>query len=284
HALIYDVARLERGLAQAKGLHFYVDIIEPLPAWLLGDSVRIKQILLNLANNALKFTEYGSVTLHAEWAEENLHLSISDTGPGIPEASQARLFQRFEQEQGPQRNSGSGLGLAICRELVGLMGGSIDLQSRVAHGSTFHVRLPLAIPEQPALSPIWPVESVALRSLRLLLVEDDATVAAVIRGLLERQGHLVRHVGNGLNALAEVEQGTYEAIFLDLDLPGVDGFQIAQLVRQCEDSDRRIPIVAVTARSGGDEELRAREAGMDGFLRKPLTGEQLAEALQRVVA
>ncbi|MFC5740093.1 hybrid sensor histidine kinase/response regulator [Dyella tabacisoli] len=282
HALIYDVARLERGLAQAKGLRFHVDISTPLPAWLLGDAVRIKQILLNLANNALKFTEHGSVTLRAKWSDEELHLSISDTGPGIPEASQARLFQRFEQEDGPQRNSGSGLGLAICRELVGLMGGSIELQSRVAHGSTFHVRLPLSIPAHPAVSVVRPVDTAISQSLRLLLVEDDATVAAVIRGLLERQGHVVLHVGNGLSALAELEQTPCDAVFLDLDLPGVDGFQIAQLIRQGEDGGKRMPIIAVTARSGGDEEPRSREAGMDGFLRKPLTGEQLVDVLSRV--
>ncbi|WP_327213311.1 ATP-binding protein [Rhodanobacter sp. Soil772] len=141
--LLDDVAQLEQGLAHAKGIRFVLDAADDLPAQLLGDALRIKQVLLNLANNALKFTEHGSVTLRAQRIDGGLQFSVSDTGPGISEASQARLFQRFEQAEGPQRRAGSGLGLAICRELVDMMGGSIELESRLAHGSTFRVRLPL---------------------------------------------------------------------------------------------------------------------------------------------
>ncbi|MFC5740092.1 hybrid sensor histidine kinase/response regulator [Dyella tabacisoli] len=282
--LIHDVAQLERGVAQTKGLRFDVDIVGELPLWLLGDVVRIKQILLNLASNALKFTERGGVIVRARWYDdsESLLVSVCDTGLGIPEASQARLFQRFEQEDGPQRQAGSGLGLAICRELVGLMGGSIELESRIGHGSTFHVRLPLT---KPSISPARtgrPTHTATAYTLRLLLVEDDMTVAAVICGLLKQQGHEVRHVVNGLSALAELAQDPFDAMLLDLDLPGVDGFQVARLVRQRETDNEHIPIIAVTARSGGDEDVRAREAGMDGLLRKPLTGEQLANVLRGI--
>jgi CheY-like chemotaxis protein len=118
---------------------------------------------------------------------------------------------------------------------------------------------------------------------RVLLVEDDVIVAAVIRGLLQAQGHAVCHVINGLAALAELAHSTFDVVLLDLDLPGVDGFQIARLIRQRESAGRHQPIVAVTARSGRDDEAQARAAGMDGFLRKPLTGEQLAEALARAL-
>jgi CheY-like chemotaxis protein len=231
---------------------------------------------LNLANNALKFTEHGSVTLRAQRTADGLQFSVSDTGPGIPEASQARLFQRFEQEDGPQRRAGSGLGLAICRELVDMMGGSIELESRLAHGSTFRVRLPLPEPSTP---PLLPSTVAAGQSYRLLLVEDDTIVAAVIRGLLERESHHVVHVTNGLAALAELAQASFEAVLLDLDLPGVDGFQIARLIRQREQAGPHLPIIAVTARTGSEDELRARAAGMDGFLHKPLSGGQLAAAL-----
>jgi CheY-like chemotaxis protein len=174
------------------------------------------------------------------------------------------------------------LGLAICRELVGMMGGSIKLQSQLGHGSTFHVRLPLA---EPALAESPPsMDAREERSYRLLLVEDDTIVAAVIGGLLERQGHAVVHVINGLAALAELAQGRFDAVLLDLDLPGVDGFQIARLIRQREQAGPHLPIIAVTARSGSEDETRARAAGMDGFLRKPLTGEQLAGALAHALA
>ena len=278
--LLDDVAQLEQGMAHAKHIRFVLEVADDLPPRLIGDAVRIKQVLLNLANNALKFTEQGSVTLRAQCVVNGLLFSVSDTGPGIPEASQARLFQRFEQADSPQRRAGSGLGLAICRELVEMMGGSIELESRLAHGSTFRVRLPLA---EPALA-----QSVSAtdeqEGYRLLLVEDDTIVAAVIGGLLERQGHAVMHVINGLAALAELALARFDAVLLDLDLPGVDGFQIARLIRQREQAGRHLPIIAVTARSGSRDEARARAAGMDGFLRKPLTGEQLAVALAQVVA
>ncbi|MHA6204539.1 ATP-binding protein [Dyella soli] len=277
--LVNDVAQLELGQARAKGLRFDIDIADELPHRMIGDAVRIKQVLLNLANNALKFTEHGGVTVRVRRTDDGLRFSIIDTGPGIPEASQARLFQRFEQVTGPQRRAGSGLGLAICRELVAMMGGNIELESKVAHGSTFHVRLPLAVAQEPPTVAATRGEGQAAGQWHVLLVEDDVIVAAVIRGLLERQGHEVRYVGNGLGALAELAQASCDVILLDLDLPGIDGFQIARLIRQREKAGQRLPIVAITARSGGDEEARARAAGMDGFLRKPLTGEQLTDAI-----
>jgi signal transduction histidine kinase/ActR/RegA family two-component response regulator len=280
--LLNDVAQLEQGLAHAKGIRFVLELADDLPERVLGDAVRVKQILLNLANNALKFTEHGKVTLSARRIDGGLLFGVSDTGPGIPEASQARLFQRFEQAEGPQRRAGSGLGLAICRELVEMMGGSIELESRLAHGSTFRVRLPLT--EPPVIAPLPAAAVPSGRVYRLLLVEDDTIVAAVIRGLLEREGHAVTHVANGLAALAELAHADFDAVLLDLDLPGIDGFQIARLIRQREHAGRHLPIVAVTARSGSDDEARARAAGMDGFLHKPLSGEQLASALARVIA
>jgi CheY-like chemotaxis protein/anti-sigma regulatory factor (Ser/Thr protein kinase) len=278
--LLEDVTQLEQGLAHARGIRFVLEVADDLPAQVVGDAVRIKQVLLNLANNALKFTERGHVTLRGERTADGLQFGVSDTGPGIPEASQARLFQRFEQADGPQRQAGSGLGLAICRELVDMMGGSIELESRVGHGSTFRVCLPLAEPPEPTPLAV-PADG---SSYRLLLVEDDTIVAAVIRGLLEREGHQVVHVINGLAALAELAHASFDAVLLDLDLPGVDGFQIARLIRQREPDTRHLPIIAVTARSGGRDEARAREAGMDGFLRKPVSGEQLVAALAGIMA
>ena len=277
--LVDDVAQLQVGHAQAKHLGFLVELADDLPPRVVGDAVRIKQVLLNLTHNALKFTEYGSVRLRAERCSDGLVFSITDTGPGIPESAQARLFQRFEQVDGPQRRAGTGLGLAICRELVGMMGGSIELQSRLAHGTTFRVRLPLQVSEGPAPTGHAPIG----HPLHVLLVEDDAIVAAVIRGQLERQRHRVCYVANGLGALAELEQSCFDALLLDLDLPGVDGFQIARLIRQREEPGQRLPIIAITARSAGDEEARALDAGMDAFLRKPFTGEDLAEVFAQLV-
>jgi signal transduction histidine kinase/CheY-like chemotaxis protein/sugar lactone lactonase YvrE len=276
-ALLHDVAELQRAKAAAKNLTLRVAVDPAVPALVLGDAVRVRQILLNLSNNALKFTERGEVLLTLDAEGDALRFAVSDTGPGIAPADQAKLFQRYQQLEGPQRSSGSGLGLAICRELTTLMGGDIALESTPGQGSRFRVHLPL-----PAVAA--PRERVAVLHAaegprwHLLLLEDDPTVAAVIIGLLEVQGHTVEHVPNALHAMEALERARFDAAFVDLDLPGLDGFQWAGLVRSREHG-ARLPMIAVTARSGGDEETRAYAAGMDGFLRKPLQGEQLARAL-----
>ncbi len=239
-------------------------------------------MLLNLVNNALKFTERGTVRLQLRRAGEALVFVVSDSGPGIPAASGGRLFQRFEQGDGPQRQAGSGLGLAICSELIQLMGGRIDFESEPGRGSRFSVTLtlPAVAADATSMALVPAAASDGTPSLRLLLVEDDPAVAEVLRGLLEAQRHRVTHAAHGLAALAVLAQGPCDALLLDLDLPGVDGFELARMVRSLEaGSGRRLPIVAITARSGGDEASRATAAGMDGFLRKPVTGAQLAAAL-----
>jgi signal transduction histidine kinase/CheY-like chemotaxis protein len=281
-ALVQEIGRLQTGQARAKGLEFDVEIETDLPPRVLGDVFRIRQILLNLANNALKFTEHGRVTLGVGCYGDELVYSVSDTGPGIPEDVQARLFEPFEQGVGPQRRAGTGLGLSICRELALLLGGHIGLASRLGQGTTFRLHLPLreaGRPAVPAAATRHAERADHAHRRHVLLVEDDAIVAAVIRGLLERQGHVATHAANGLEALAELAQARCDLVLLDLDLPGLDGFQVARLMRQHEPPGRHLPIIAITARTGGDDEVRSRAAGMDGFLRKPLTGAQLAAVL-----
>ncbi|BDU21751.1 hybrid sensor histidine kinase/response regulator [Dyella sp. GSA-30] len=276
-ALIQDVAELQRAKAMAKGLDVRVDIATDVPAYVLGDAVRIRQVLLNLAGNAVKFTEHGEVRLALANEADGLRFTVSDTGPGITPADQAKLFQRYQQLDSPQRGSGSGLGLAICRELVTLMGGAITLESTPGSSSTFHVLLPL--PAVPAF--IEHPHSISSKEgprWHLLLLEDEPTVAAVIVGLLEVQGHTVGHAPNALRALEMLEHQRFDAALVDLDLPGLDGLQWARLVRSRE-GYTTMPMIAITARVGGDEESRAYAAGMGGFLRKPLHGEQLAQAL-----
>ena len=280
-ALMRDVAELQRAKAAAKSLALHVAIDPATPGQVMGDAVRVRQILLNLSNNALKFTEHGEVRLMLEREEHGLRFTVSDTGPGITPADQAKLFQHYQQLDSPQRGSGSGLGLAICRELATLMDGRIELESAPGQGSTFRVHLPLP---ETAAPPAEHVSSPAGGGPRwhLLLLEDDPTVAAVIAGLLEVQGHTVEHVPNALHAMEALERSRFDAALVDLDLPGLDGFQWAALVRSRENG-HRLPMIAITARSGGDEESRAHAAGMDGFLRKPLHGEQLAQALATVL-
>ncbi|WP_284400819.1 hybrid sensor histidine kinase/response regulator [Dyella lipolytica] len=278
-SLAKDVERLQKGSAQAKGLALGVHIDVNVPASLFGDAMRIRQVLFNLVNNAVKFTERGSIGIHVGWLDGYLWLDVSDTGPGISETSRVRLFRRFEQDEGPQRSIGSGLGLAICNELVSLMGGSMALESTVGEGSTFRVRLPLQVSSDTTHARPERSASCENRALDVLLVEGDATVTNAIRGMLEHQGHRVRCATHGLNALAELAQESCDVILLDLDLPGIDGFQVAQLIRQGEGAGEHVPIIAMTTRTRAEETARGHQVGIDGFLRKPLTGVQLSAAL-----
>ncbi|TDK27379.1 hybrid sensor histidine kinase/response regulator [Luteimonas aestuarii] len=285
HALVDEVVALCEPAAQRRGLAFRSDIDDDVPRWLLGDAMRVRQILLNLLGNANKFTEEGSVELHVgALSPVGIRLTVSDTGPGLNDEQKQRLFRRFEQAEGARtttRYGGSGLGLAICQELAAAMDGRIEVDSAPGEGTSFVVdlRLPKAEPVADAAS--TPATDVAADGLQLLLVEDDATVAEVVAGLLEARGHRVVRAANGLNALAEAATGAFELALLDLDLPGIDGLTLARMLR--EQGFAR-PIIAVTARADAEAEPLAREAGFDGFLRKPLTGAMLAEAIEAALA
>jgi len=292
HALIGETAAVAGPLARNKGLDWRTSVTADAPRHVRGDPVRVKQILLNLVNNAIKFTERGSVALDlARGPGGAARLRVSDSGPGIAESTRARLFQRFVQADGAQRQGGSGLGLAICRELVACMGGEISLDSEPGRGSTFCVTLPL--PETAAADAAPDAVSfpqaaglaTSSRPLRILLVEDDPTVAEVIAQLLALHGHAVKHAAQGLAALTEFGAARYDAALIDLDLPGVDGLSLARMLRarEAQTGAGRMPLVGVSARSAGDEESLCLAAGMDAFLRKPVTGELLASTLAGLV-
>jgi signal transduction histidine kinase/ligand-binding sensor domain-containing protein/ActR/RegA family two-component response regulator len=283
HALANEVVALASGNAREKGLALSVWIDPDVPRTLRGDTIRLRQILQNLVGNAVKFTDAGAVGLHLSRDGDTLSMSVTDTGPGIPEELRGRLFSRFEQGGSPQRAQGSGLGLAICHELSTLMGGNIVVESQPGQGTAFIVRIPLCACACNGRTRAVPTVSTARTGTgqRLLLVEDDVVIADVMAGLLGQRGHRVTVVGDGLAALAEVSRGTYDMILLDLDLPRVDGFQVARTVRRMA-KFANLPIVAVTARSTGDEMNAIRDAGMNALLRKPMTGDELDAAIDAV--
>ena len=295
-ALLREVAELQRPLAARKGLELDIDIAADVPARVIGDALRVKQILLNLVNNALKFTDRGAVTLGLGCTTQAaLRFRVADSGPGMSDALRERLFTRFEQADGGARqHGGSGLGLAICRELAQLMGGHVDVASMLGEGSVFSVELPLpkSAPDDTAGTHPAREAPTAVRQLRVLLVEDDATVANVITGLLAQLGHRSTHASNGLTALTELKRGVaapaeaasaaFDIALIDLDLPGIDGLQLARLLRSGEHAI--LPLIAVTARSVGDEEAQIRAAGMDVLLRKPLTTRLLGDAIMAAMA
>jgi ligand-binding sensor domain-containing protein/CheY-like chemotaxis protein len=284
HALLDELAALQAPLAAQRGLAFGCEIALDVPRGVRGDPLRLRQILLNLLGNALKFTERGGVGLQvATLGPHGLRFTVSDTGPGLDAGQQARLFQRFEQADGVRtaaRYGGSGLGLAICQELVAAMGGHITVASVPGAGSRFSVELPWPAAAPPAApTPVaTPGASASTwRSGRaLLLVEDDATVAEVITGLLRAQGHRVTHAAHGLAALVEVAAAGFDLVLLDLDLPGMDGCALA---RQLRAQGFAAPLLVVTARADAEAEAAARAAGCHGFLRKPVTGALLGEAI-----
>jgi len=285
--LVDEVVGLTAPMAGQRGLGFADEIVVGTPGALQGDPVRVRQILLNLLGNAIKFTERGGVTLRVSpVSPQGVRFEIADTGPGINEEQQTRLFQRFEQAEGARtaaRYGGSGLGLAICQELALAMGGRIQVRSTPGSGTCFTVDLPLATsmraPE--SLSNGASASAAEPERLRILLVEDDATVAEVIASLLRARGHDVTHVAHGLAALAQTAANVFDVALLDLDLPGLDGLALA---RQLRVQAFTAPLVAVTARADADAETLAHAAGFDGFLRKPVTGEMLAEAIAQAMA
>lgn len=283
--LLDGIAGLMAPVAEKHGLRFVRDQLPPVPVVVTGDAMRLRQILMNLLNNAIKFTEHGQVGLDVELLPDGagLRLVVSDTGPGIHVDQQKRLFRRFEQADGPRtasRYGGSGLGLAICRELAMTMGGTISVDSRLGAGARFTVELPLRWASQVALVATQPEAATsAMRTLRILLVEDDPTVADVISRLLQAREHHVVHVLHGLAALSEVVAQPFDIGLLDLDLPLLDGLALARHLREL---GRDFPLIAVTARSDGDAERHAMAAGFDGFLRKPVTGEMLVAAIAAV--
>lgn len=284
-ALVDEAGVLMAPLAQRKGLAFATQIAPDAPQGLRGDAIRIRQILLNLLGNAIKFTERGRVGLQVSaLAPQGVRFDIIDTGPGLNEEQLARLFRRFEQAEGARtsaRYGGSGLGLAICQELAEAMSGQITVDSHPGEGACFSVSLPLAEAEirsvdtaATAAAPAWG------RTLALLLVEDDPTVADVIAGLLRAQGHRVTHAGHALSALAEAATLPFDAAVLDLDLPGMDGFALARQLR-AQGFDR--PLIALTARADAEAVPLALAAGFDRFMRKPVTGALLTELLEDAV-
>ncbi len=282
HRLLDELAMLLGPLAERRGLRFELDAAPGLPRGVRGDASRLKQVLLNLLNNAIKFTAQGHVSLHVRRHEGRLSFVVQDTGPGLSADQLARLFERFQQGDGARtaaRHGGSGLGLAISQELVDAMRGRIDVESTPGVGTRFEVVLPL---EDASLAdvPPDPVAAAPVPARSILLVEDDATVAEVIIGLLQAQGHDVRHAPNGLAALTEAQMQPFDIALLDLDLPGMDGFALA---RQLRLRGFTAPLVAVTARADAESEPQAFAAGFDRFLRKPVTGAMLGEVIERAL-
>ncbi len=279
--LLDEALALIQPAAERKHLALGLEWASDLPRLVVGDPGRLRQILLNLCSNAVKFTDQGAVTVRVALSGKVLCFAVADTGPGISQDQQNRLFRRYRQTEEGQRRGGSGLGLAISRELVEAMGGQMTMRSTSGHGCVVRFDLPLERAESFQLPESAAVDTLQRKGLRLLLVEDDPIVARVIVDLLRMQGHAIEHVSHSLAALTRLESTSFDVMLLDLDLPALGGLELARMLRN---KGLTLPILAVTARSDAEAKDETQRAGFNGFVRKPVSGELLRRAIEEAAS
>lgn len=294
--LVDAVATMVNQQASAKGLVFETFISDSLPPRIVGDPTRLRQILINLLANAVKFTESGTVTLRMAADENLLYFSVRDTGVGMDEAARSRLFQAFSQadESVARKHGGTGLGLLIARDLLNAMGGEIDVESAPAAGACFMGRLPLRLPAADAEcadTPRVPAPTAesrlepALAGRRVLVVDDNIINRKLASALLERMGILVATAEDGRAGLACIAQGNYDLVLMDVEMPEMDGIAATRAWRtmEAERGARRLPIIALTANAMAEDRARCKAAGMDGYVAKPIVVGQLKNELERLL-
>jgi CheY-like chemotaxis protein/two-component sensor histidine kinase len=278
--------------ARAKDLEIVVAIDDETPELLIGDPVRVRQILLNLLSNSVKFTERGtigvSISADATSAPECvlLRASVSDTGIGIPAEAQRRLFQSFNQGESSttRRYGGTGLGLAISKRLVELMGGEVGFESSPGEGSRFWFTAKLSLGTEALPAKFSPTEERPPREQNcgtILVVEDNQINQKVLSHQLINLGYAIEVAENGAEAVAKVKNRRYDLIFMDVQMPVMDGFQATQEIRSLGEDSSSIPIVAVTANAFQTEREKCFSSGMDDYLTKPVDKDRLKEALRR---
>ncbi len=288
-------------LVGEKGLELGLDYSADAPRWVIGDLTRIRQILINLVNNAIKFTDRGQVRirvdcLHKQREQVGLRFTVSDTGIGIPAEKQPFVFERFTQgdTSTSRKHGGSGLGLAICRQLVQLMGGRIGLESTSGEGSSFwfELTLPRPDPETVRRTARAQLENRTYlssrasrkerpRQARILLAEDNIFNQKVAALMLRKMGFHIDVAPNGREALHMLQSGRYNLVLMDCQMPELDGYEVTSRIRERERGSERIPIIALTANAMSGDRERCLAAGMDDYISKPITKEALGSILRR---
>lgn len=276
-------------MAATKGLAISLEGQEALPRVVVGDPVRLKQVLNNIINNAIKFTEQGSVTVRAavigkEMQNDIVRFEIIDTGIGMSSEQASRLFQPFSQADisMTRRFGGTGLGLAISKRLVALMNGEIDVESVVGQGSIFRVTLPFMVVSETLIAPIMEHKSsdkVPPPPLRILLAEDNRINQRLVQIMLQKLGHSVEVAANGKEAVAAVESGSFDAVLMDMQMPEMDGDEATRVIRAMPPPKNRIPIIALTADAMLEQRHSYFKAGVDDLVPKPIDWEDLSAAL-----
>ena len=294
--LLEEVAIVFGHNAKEAGLQLDVNIDPDVARWLYGDAGKVHQILYNLVGNALKFTEQGSITATLEKLGQGstYRFTVTDTGIGIPKDRSDDLFKAFTQIDSSlgRKHQGSGLGLAICRHLAQAMGGEIDYQSRQGAGTSFWFDLDFdsrdsiespsggAAPDATASSN----ESIPDKAYRVLLAEDSEANRFILQAYLEIAGHTVDRASNGVEALELAETTPYDAILMDISMPEMDGLEATRRLRASAGENQDTLVVALTAHVQKEIREQCTEAGMNDFLAKPVSRDQLLEKLDQLVA
>jgi CheY-like chemotaxis protein len=296
--LMDEVAALVRQTAEEKGVALHCILPPAPPPAVMGDPVRLRQILMNLASNAVKFTTRGSVRLELSCREPapgpaggpprmEVRMAVADTGIGMDPQTIARLFTRFMQADpsSTRRFGGTGLGLSIAQELARTMGGQVTVESRLGEGSTFTLALSLAVapapqeaaPEDQA-APDLPQAEV---SLRILAAEDDEINRMVLSGFLAPYGHILTLVGDGAQAVEAVRREAFDIVLMDVMMPNLDGVQATRAIRALPPPHCEVPIIALTANALAGHREEYLKAGMDDYVSKPIARAALYRAIER---
>ncbi|MBF0585071.1 MAG: response regulator [Magnetococcales bacterium] len=288
--VVEEIVCLMRMTAEGKGLTLTEESSPNIPEAILGDDGRVRQVLINLLGNAIKFTRQGQVfvrlSCYSEVAE-TLLFSVSDTGIGIAPEHTDHIFKHFTQaDSGIARHfGGTGLGLAISKKLVELMGGRIWVESRLGQGSTFHFTLPARLVPATALvtAPIK-TASTSGRSLHILVAEDAPENQMLIHAYLKKTPHCVVMVNDGVEAVARVKEESFDLVLMDIQMPNMDGYAATRAIRQWELEEQRQPltIMALSAHASSSKREESLAAGCDGHLTKPIKKQTLLDAIQRV--
>ena len=294
--IVEDIVVLHSLKAEQQGVTLVHEIDESLPELMLGDPMRIRQVIVNLVSNALKFTKQGEVKISIDVVSKGidsveLKVTVSDTGIGIPVAAQYTLFNAFTQADGSttRKYGGTGLGLAIVSQLVDMMGGTLGLDSVEGEGSSFWFTAKLKTAAEKHVTPLDAVasnEGLQLNA-RILLVEDNPVNQMVAQKMLERIGLKATLANNGIEALQCLDEQSFDLVLMDCQMPEMDGFDATRKIRKLEfktPQQMRLPIIAMTANVMSGDRERCLETGMDDYIGKPVQRDQLATVLRKWLA
>ncbi len=287
-ALVHDTLAILRPMAEVKRLRLHYTLAPDVPLWLEGDCNRLRQILMNLLNNAIKFTSEGSIHVEMrlnEGERANIQFRVSDTGTGIPEDKQQRLFKRFSQADSSisRQYGGTGLGLAICKSLVELMDGDIGIKSSPGKGTQirFNVHLPIAEAPTEIYRPRIGAMGQATSSERLLLVDDLDTNREIASAYLSRAGYDVDLAESAPKAIRMLQRQDYDLVLMDIQMPDMDGIAATRCIRSMGERIRNVPIIAMTGNVLPEQINAFIAAGMNDHVAKPINPDQLISSVKR---